>query len=60
MTSNKEKLLVWSECYNQFGLYQPSRVALLETQQNKLSDPEEYSEPCQTYKMECLPKIVTG
>ena len=27
---NKRKVLVWSECYNQFGIYQSSRASLLE------------------------------
>ena len=55
---NKRKFLVWSEYYNQFGIYQPSHVSLLELQQSDLSNPETYSEPCQTSKMECSVKIV--
>ena len=34
--------------------------ALLEPQQNNLSNPEAYSEPCQTSKMGCFAKIVNG
>ena len=48
---NKGKFLVWSEYYNQFGIYQPSRISLLEPRQNNLSNPEAYSEPCQASKM---------
>ena len=47
----RRKLLVWSEYYNQFGLYQPSRAAFWEPQKNKLSNPEAHSDPCQTYKI---------
>ena len=54
---NKGKFFVWSEYYNQFGIYQPSRVSLLKPQQNNLSDPEAYPEPCQTSKMDCFKKI---
>ena len=57
---NKEKFLVWSEYYSQFGIYQLSQVSLLESQQSNLSNPEAYSELCQTYNMECFPKIVNG
>ena len=39
---NKEKFLVWSEKYNQFDIYQPSRVSLLEPQQINLSNPVAY------------------
>ena len=52
--------LVRSEYDNQFGIYQPSRVSLLEPRQNNLNNPEALSEPCQTSKMECFPKIVKG
>ena len=48
---NKEKFLVWSEYYNQFGIYQPFRVFLLEPRQSNLSNPEAYSGPCQTSKI---------
>ena len=44
---NKSKFLVWDEYYNQFGIYQPSCVSLLEQQQINLSNPEAYSELCQ-------------
>ena len=40
--------------YNQFGIYQPSRVSLLKPRQNNLSDPEAYSEPCQISKMDIV------
>ena len=43
---------------SQFGRYQPSSVTLLKPRQNNLSDPEAYSEPCQTSKMDCFVKIV--
>ena len=46
--------------FNQFGMYQPSRVSLLKPQQNNLSDPEAYPEPCQTSKMDCFLEIVNG
>ena len=48
---NKGKFLVWSEYYNQFGIYQPSFVLPIEPQQNNLNNPEAYSKPCQTFKM---------
>ena len=32
----------------------------LNLHQNSLSNPEAYSEPCQTSKMECFAKIVNG
>ena len=54
------KFLVWSEYYKQFGIYQPFRVSLLEPRQNKVSNPEAHSEPCQTSKMQCSVKIVNG
>ena len=41
---------------NQFGIYQPSPVSLLELQQNNLSNAETYLKPCQTSKMECFAK----
>ena len=41
---NKGQFLVWSECYNQFVIYQLSCVSLLEPWQNNLSNPEPYSE----------------
>ena len=56
--SNKGKFFVWSEYYNQFDIYQPSRVSLLKPRQNNLKDPEAYPEPCQTSKMDCFVKIV--
>ena len=49
---NKGKFLIWSEYYNQFGIYQPSHVSLSEPQQTNLSNSEAYPEPCQTSKME--------
>ena len=57
---NKGKILVWREYYNQFGIHQCSRVSFLEPQQNNLSSPVPYSEPCQSFKMECFAKIVSG
>ena len=39
---------------------QPSQVSLLQLQQGKLSNPEAYTEPCQTSKMECFAKIANG
>ena len=57
---NKGKFLVWSEYYNQFGIYQPSNVSLLEPQQNNLSNPEAHLEPCQISKIDCFGKIVNG
>ena len=55
---NKGKFFVWTEYYNQFDIYQPSRVSLLKPRQNNLKDPEAYPEPCQTSKMDCFVKIV--
>ena len=46
--------------YNQFGIYQPSRVSLLKPRQNNLSDSEAYPEPYQTSKMYCFVKEVNG
>ena len=46
--------------YNQFGIYQPSRVSLLKPRQNNLSDPEAYWELGQIYKMDCFVKIVNS
>ena len=46
------KFFVWSEHYNKFGLCQLFGVALWEPQQNNVSNPEAYSEPCQTYMMQ--------
>ena len=56
---NKGKFLVWSEYYNQFGMY-PVYPRILEPRQVNLSNPEAYSEPCQTSKMEFLAKLVNG
>ena len=53
---NKQKFLVWSVFYDQFGIYQPSHVSLLEPMQSNLSNSEAYSEPCQTSKMEYFVK----
>ena len=44
---NKEKFLVWSEYYSQFGIYQFSRVSHLEPRQSNLITPETNSELCQ-------------
>ena len=41
--------------YNKYSL-----VSLLEPVQNNLSNPEVYSEPCQTSKMDCFAKILNG
>ena len=49
---DKGKILIWSEYYNQFGIYQRSSVSLLEPQQKNFSNPEAYSEPYQTSKIE--------
>ena len=54
------KIKLCSECYNQFDIYQPFCVFPLEPQQNNLSNPQTYSEPCQTSKMKCFAKIVNG
>ena len=37
-----------------------SCLSLLEPVQNNLSNPEVYSEPCQTSKMDCFAKILNG
>ena len=50
--------VVWSEYYNGFGIYQRSRVSLLESQKNNLSNPEAYLELRETSK--CFAKIVKG
>ena len=50
---NKGKILIWREYYNQFSIYQRDHVSPLVLQRNNLSNPEAYSEPCQTFKMEC-------
>ena len=57
---NKGEYVVWSEYYNQFGIYQLLCVSLLEPWQSNLSNPEGYSEPCQISKMGFLAKIVNG
>ena len=54
------KIFVWSEYYDQFGIYQPSHVPFLKPWQNNLNDPEAYPEPCQTSKMDCFVKIVNS
>ena len=46
--------------YNQFGIYQPSRVPLLKPWQNNLTDPEAHQQPCQTSKMDCFAKLING
>ena len=49
---NKGKFLVWSEYYNQFGIYNlPVYPRILEPRQVSLSNPEVYSELCQISKM---------
>ena len=58
MTLEYCKFFIWSEYYNQFGIYQPSLVSLLKPRKNNLSDPEAYPEPCQTSKMDCFVKVV--
>ena len=45
------KILIWSEYYDQFGIYQHSRLSLSESQQNNFCNPEAYSETCQTSKI---------
>ena len=57
---DKGEILIWREYYNGFGIYQCSRVSLLDPQQNNLSNLQAYSEPCQTSKMECFAEIVNG
>ena len=49
---NKGKFLVWKEYYNQFGIYQPSSISLLEPRKSHLSNPETYLEPCQASNTE--------
>ena len=56
----KGKILIWRECYHQFSGNPHSHIFHLELWQNNLSNPEAYSEPCQTSKMECFAKIVNG
>ena len=56
---NKGKFLVYSEYYNQFGIYINLPVYPSQRQVN-LSYTEAYSEPCQISKMEFLAKIVKG
>ena len=43
--------LTWRECYIQLGMFQSSRVSLLEPWKINLSSPEVYSESCKTSKM---------
>ena len=57
---NKRKFLVWRESYNQFGIYQPFHVSLIELQQSNWNNPKTYLEPCQTSKMKCFVKMVNG
>ena len=57
---NKEKIIIWSEYYNQFDIYQPSSLSLLKPGQNNLSNQEKYSGPCQPSKMKCLAKKVNA
>ena len=59
MTSEYSKLL-WSGYYNQLGIYQPFRLSLLEPRQSNLSNPETYSEPCQTSMIKYFAKIGSG
>ena len=51
---NKEKIFVWSEYSDQFGIYQPCCLSLVKPRQSNFSDPEAYPEPCQTSKMDCF------
>ena len=44
----------------QFGICETSHVSLLEPKQNNLNNPEAYSEPCQTSKMEYFANMVNG
>ena len=57
---NKEKILIWRENYNQFGIYQPSCVSLLEPQQSNLNNPEPYSGPCQASKIDFFVNVNNG
>ena len=57
---DKGEILIWREPYDRFGIYHHCRVSLLELWQNYLSNPEAYSEPCQTSKMKCFAEIVNG
>ena len=54
---NNRKFFVWSEYFDQFGIYEPSCVSLLETRQSNVSNPEACSDSCQTSEMEYLVKI---
>ena len=53
------KFLVWSEYYNQFGIYEPFRVSVLEPRQSNFN-PGPFSEPCQISKMMCFAEIING
>ena len=53
------KFLVWSEYYNQFGIYEPFHVSVLEPRQSNFN-PGPFSEPCQTSKMMCFAEIING
>ena len=55
---NKEKVLVWSEYYNQFDIYQLSCVSLLEPQ-NNLSNLEA-GRTLSSTKIEWFVKTVNG
>ena len=54
---NKRKILIWEKTIISLA-YVP--VYSLHLQQNNLNNPDAYSESCQTCKMECFAKLVTG
>ena len=53
---NIEKCLGWSEHYNQLGIYQTFHASILEPRQGNWSNPEAYSESCQTSEMQGFAK----
>ena len=57
---NNGKILISNGFYNQFDIYQRSRVSLLEPRQNNLSNLETPSETYQAFKMKFFAKIVNG
>ena len=57
----KRKFLVRSEYYDEFGIYQPSRVStILEPREVNLSNPEAYPEPCQIPTINFFAKKFNG
>ena len=55
------KFLIWSEYYNQSGIYQTFLcISPRTTATEILSNPEAYSEPCQTSKIGCFTKTIKG